>query len=114
MTKKTIYNIELSECCEKFHGDDLPEALEKVQDEINECIKDAVTVAIKGFNISRLDHKPIVASVDDDTFGDHMIGIEFELGESADALYIVDVLKNQQIEITVTEDRKLAVMRFRQ
>ena len=118
MTKQITYKIDLSEYYKQFlagnrMSDSPPEVRKKIQNEINECIKDAVTVSVGNCNISRLDHKPIVVSVDDDTYGDWRIGFDFELGESAKVLHVINILNTQWIEITVFGDPKLAIMCLR-
>lgn len=93
MEKETTYKISLSKYYEQFqtgNGEiDAPEITEQLQNEINECIKEAVVVAINGVNMSRLDHQPIVAGIEEDSFGDWLFGINFKLGASADGLYIM-------------------------
>ena len=115
MEKETTYKIRLSECYEQFqtgNGEcDSPETMEKLQTEINECIKDAVTVAINGVNMSRLDHKPIEASVDGVSFDDWMFGINFKLGDSSECLYIIDIRTAWWIEITVKDEGQLAIIK---
>lgn len=115
MEKETTYKIRLSECYEQFqtgNGEcDSPETMEKLQTEINECIKDAVTVAINGVNMSRLDHKPIEASVDGVSFDDWMFGINFKLGDSSECLYIIDIRPALWIEINVRDEGQLAIIK---
>lgn len=115
MEKETTYKISLSKYYEQFqtgNGEiDAPEITEQLQNEINECIKDAVTVAINGVNMSRLDHKPIEASVDGVSFDDWMLGINFKLGDSSECLYIIDIRTAWWIEITVKDEGQLAIIK---
>ena len=115
MEKETIYKISLSKYYEQFqtgNGEiDAPEITEQLQNEINECIKDATVVAINGVNMSRLDHQPIVASIEEDSFGDWLFGINFKLGASADGLYIIDIRTAWWIEINVRDEGRLAIIK---
>ena len=115
MEKETIYKISLSKYYEQFQTgngeNDSVETRAKLESEINECIKDAKTVAINTVNMSRLDPRPIIVSIDDATFGDWMIGINFNLGTSADGLYIIDIRTAWWIEITVKDEGRRAIIK---
>ena len=117
MTKHTIYQISLSEYCMRpFKMDprncDFSAARASIVGDINKCIQNASMVAIKDINILMApDKADIKASVDDSGVREGRISLNFTVGDAVTIEYPVELSKVSLIEIKVTEDADLAIIR---